>query len=206
MTTNEKKSVCIILDQAHGVSVAGKHSPDKELREWKWSREICGRIQKQLIEEGYRVVFSSTGDDEPGLQNRVQCEHNYSNYFGRSKTVFLSIHVNAAGSDGQWKKASGFQAHVAVNASARSKELASLLYKQAEEHGLKVRRPKPHQDFWPNDFYVLKNTWCPAVLCESMFMDNKSDCEFMLSKDGKDTFVDIYCGALRDYVQNIIVK
>ena len=206
MTQSEKKSVCIVLDRAHGFSVPGKKSPDGELREWRWSREICERIRKQLMSEGYRVVFSSEGDDEPGLGNRCQVTNNYCGYFGKSNVVFLSIHCNAAGADSQWHKASGFQAHVCSGASEKSRELSSLLYKHAEEHGLKTRRPKPHQDFWENDFYVLKHTNCPAVLCESMFMDNKSDCEFMLSKEGKDTFVDIYCGALRDYVQNIIVK
>lgn len=201
-----KKEICVILDQAHGQNVKGKRSPDGALLEWKWSREICGAIKAKMQADGYRVVFSSDGNDEPGLNNRVQAEINYSKYFGKQKCVFLSIHCNAAGSDGKWKTARGFETHVARKSSAKSKQFASILMKHAEAAGLKLRRPLPKQDYWENDFYVLKYTSCPAVLVESGFMDNHEDCEYLLSKEGHETFIKLYCDSLKEYVDSLLAE
>ena len=38
------KSLCIILDPAHGNDVKGKCSPDGTHKEYLWSREICKRM------------------------------------------------------------------------------------------------------------------------------------------------------------------
>jgi len=207
MTISEKTSICILLDPAHGKSVKGKCSPDLSLYEWKWSREIINKLMKKLREDGYRVVLTVEGDEEIGLQNRAQAANNYANYFGAKNCVFVSIHCNAAPpADMKWHKAQGFEVHVAPNASDNSKKLSSLLYKQAEENEIKVRRPLPKQDYWESKFTVLTKTKSPAVLIESMFMDNKSDCAYMLSKEGKETFVKMYYNAITQYVQDLLVK
>lgn len=206
MTISEKSTICIILDPAHGKSTPGKRSPDGSFYEWKWSREICTALRKRLQDDGYRVVFSVEGEEEIGLANRAQVCNNYCRYFGAKHCVFVSIHANAAGSQGKWMKANGFEVHVAPNASDNSKKLSSLLYKQAENEGLKVRRPLPKQDFWESNFTVLTRTLCPACLIESMFQDNKGDVEFMLSKEGKETFLRMYYNAITEYVHGLLVK
>lgn len=206
MTQSEKKSVCVVIGTAHGQDVKGKCSPDKSLYEWRWSRMACSKIVKRLQEDGYRAVVDTEDQNEIGLGNRVQIVNNYCSYFGSKNVVYVSVHNNAAGADGKWKKATGWQCHVAKTASASSKRLASLLYGEAEEHGLKVRRPLPKQDYWENDFYVLKNTRCPAVLTENMFQDNKDDVEYLLSKEGVDALVDVHVQAIEKYVNELIVK
>ena len=35
------------------------------------------------------------------------------------------------------------------------------------------------------DFYVIKNTSCPAILTESFFMDTLEDCKIMRSEEGQ---------------------
>ena len=206
MTQSEKTSICIILGTAHGCDTSGKQSPDGSLKEYQWSREICKKVQKQLQEDGYRCVIDSLDINEIGLGNRAQIVNNYCNYFGTSNCLYVSIHINAAGSQGKWMKANGFEVHVGTNASENSKKLSSLLYKQAEKEGLKVRRPLPKQDYWASNFTVLTRTKCPAVLIESMFQDNKSDVEYMLSKEGKETFVKMYYNAITEYVNDLLVK
>lgn len=207
MTQNEKKSICIILGSAHGADVAGKQSPDASLREYQWSREMCTKIQKKLQDDGYRCIVDSLDANEIGLPNRVQIVNNYCGYFGSSKCIYVSIHNNAAPPvDGQWHKAQGWEAHVAKKASENSKKLSSLLYKEAEKEGLKLRRPLKTQDYWASNYYVLKNTKCPAVLTENMFQDNKEDVKYLLSKDGKDALARVHVNAIEKYVNEMIVK
>lgn len=206
MTISEKKSVCILLDQAHGRMVSGKCSPDKSFYEWKWSREICGKLMKQLQDNGYRCILINDTDEEIGLGNRANLANNYGRYFGKMNCVFVSIHANAAGSAGKWMKARGFEVHVAPNASEKSRQLASLLYKEAENEGLKLRRPLPKQDYWESNFTVLTRTIMPAVLIESSFQDNKEDVELMLSKEGREMFIRMYYNAITKYVEELLVK
>jgi N-acetylmuramoyl-L-alanine amidase len=39
---------------------------------------------------------------------------------------------------------------------------------------------------------VLRNTWCPAVLTENLFQDNKEDVDFLLSDEGRQAIVDLH--------------
>jgi ADP-ribose pyrophosphatase YjhB (NUDIX family) len=53
------------------------------------------------------------------------------------------------------------------------------------------------------DFYVLKNTNCPAVLVECMFQDNKSDVEYLLSDAGKHSIMRSIIEGIISYI-NVI--
>lgn len=206
MTQSEKTSICIVLGTAHGADVAGKRSPDDTLKEYQFSREMCTKIQKQLQEEGYRCIIDSMDVNEIGLGNRVQICNNYAKYFGIQNTLYFSIHVNAAGADGKWHNATGWESHIAKNASEKSKKIADLVFYEIEKQGIKTRKPTPKQKYWTSDFYVLKNTLCPAILVETMFQDNKEDVKFLLSREGKEKIKDAYCNALKAYVDEIRVK
>ena len=51
------------------------------------------------------------------------------------------------------------------------------------------------------DFYLLRHTRCPAVLTENLFMDNPSDCAFLLSPEGQQALVDLHVDGITDYVR-----
>ena len=120
---------------------------------------------------------------------------------GAENVLLVSVHVNASGNDGGWHAASGWQCHICKEASDRSKRLASLLYGEAGSLGLKLRRPLPGQDWWEDDFYILKHSQCPAVLTENCFMDNKKDVEWLLSDEGRRTIVKLHVDAITKYLQ-----
>ncbi|MBP5558924.1 MAG: N-acetylmuramoyl-L-alanine amidase [Bacteroidales bacterium] len=42
------------------------------------------------------------------------------------------------------------------------------------------------------DFYILRHTLAPAVPVENLFMDNPSDCAFLLSPEGQQSLVDLH--------------
>lgn len=197
----KKTDICILLDPAHGKHVAGKKSPDGELKEYLWSRKMCDRLVEKLRNEGYRILKITDSEEEIGLANRVQICNNYCSIFGKKNVVFISIHCNAAGSDGKWKKAQGWCVFVAKVASEESKKLAEMFFDEIEKQDIKTRKPLPKQKYWEQNFYVIKNTKCPACLVETLFMDNKEDCEFLLSKEGQEKIFNAYYNAIKEYIK-----
>jgi N-acetylmuramoyl-L-alanine amidase len=45
---------------------------------------------------------------------------------------------------------------------------------------------------WDSNFAILRDTKCPAVLTENLFMDNAEDCRYLLSDEGKEAIVKIH--------------
>lgn len=55
---------------------------------------------------------------------------------------------------------------------------------------------------WEGNLYILKNTVCPAVLTENMFMDNPNDCAFLLSNAGKKIITQIHVDGIIKYIEH----
>ena len=45
-----------------------------------------------------------------------------------------------------------------------------------------------------------RHTSCPAVLTENLFMDNHTDCNFLLSKEGQQSLVDLHVDGITAYL------
>ena len=123
------KNKVVILGTAHGSNVPGKCSPDKKFREYKFSREVIKQLKPQLEALGLLVFVDMPGDEVPRPGNtelslRCRYVNGICSKFGTQNCVYVSIHVNAAGSDGQWHTARGFAVYVARQCSAASKRLA----------------------------------------------------------------------------------
>ena len=53
---------------------------------------------------------------------------------------------------------------------------------------------------WEKDFYILRKSWCPAVLTENFFMDSRSDLEYLQSRAGKQAVVDTHVEGIADFL------
>ena len=51
------------------------------------------------------------------------------------------------------------------------------------------------------NFYVLKYTYCPAVLVECLFQDNKSDVEYLLSDIGRNEIIRTILEGIVNYIE-----
>ena len=51
-----------------------------------------------------------------------------------------------------------------------------------------------------SNFYILKNTKCPAVLTENLFQDNKEDVAFLTSQEGIRAIVNLHVEAIKKYL------
>ena len=213
----EKNDMLIVLGTPHRLREPGKTSPDGRLRECVYGREIVTRVARSLRVKGYNVAIDYEPLDLPEnmwsencrterareLAMRVATVNGLCSQKGAGNVMYVSIHVNASGNDGQWHQPHGWQVLVGTKASARSKMLAGCLLDAARESGLATRLPKPGQKYWPQDIMVLNKTACPAVLTENLFQDNEDDVSFLLSDEGKSVITELHVEGIIKYIESL---
>lgn len=192
----------ILIDNGHGVDTAGKRSPDGSLREYKYAREIAGRIVSELRKQGFDAERIVTEENDISLRERCQRVNAICNRLGTKNVILVSVHCNAAGNGSQWMNARGWSAHVSLNASTQSKAFARSLIKVAENEGLKVRKYAHQVPYWEQNLAICRDTNCPAVLTENLFQDNKEDVAFLLSEAGKETIVSLHVKGIINYLNS----
>lgn len=193
------KSIIVLLDNGHGINTPGKCSPDKTLLEYKWAREIVDKLMVEFAKLGIRSIKLVPEDTDISLRERVRrANQHYKN--NNKQAILISVHCNAAGSDGKWHNACGWSVFVAQNASNNSKRLARNLYEEAEKRGLKGNRSVPKEKYWVQSLAMCRDTNCPAVLTENMFQDNKEDVALLLSEEGKKKIIDAHVQGVLNYL------
>lgn len=193
----------ILIDNGHGVNTPGKCSPDKSLREYKWTREIASRIEAELNSRGYDALRIVQEQTDISLIERVRRVNDICKQYGTKNCVLISVHINAAGADNNWHDASGWSCWVAPNASSNSQMLAQLLYTEAEKYGLQGNRSVPRERYWIGNFTIIKRTNCPAVLTENLFQDNKNEVIYLLSEDGKKHITQLHVDGIINYIKQL---
>lgn len=193
----------ILLDAGHGVETPGKRSPDGRLREYKYCREIAREVQNQLINKGFQVELIVPDDTDIPLMQRCRIVNQYCDKYGKTNTVLVSIHCNAAGSGADWMNAKGWSVFISNNSSNKSKKLAECLFNAAQQENLALRKYSQTQVYWKQNLAICRETYCPAVLTENLFQDNKEDVEFLLSEKGKETIVRLHVNGILNYIKAI---
>ena len=139
-----KKDTMVILGTAHLTTTPGKCSPDKRLREAIYSRQIVKDIFLILRSSGYNVAIDYEDDTLPKTMKMPSAKLEQSRELGlrvnvvnqlckQYNCIYVSIHVNAAGSDGKWHNAGGWCAYTTVGRT-NSDILAEHLYNAAEKN------------------------------------------------------------------------
>lgn len=201
----------ILIDNGHGSNTPGKCSPDKTLREYAWTREITAIVVNELKRKGLDASLLVPELQDISLTERVARINKQCSIWGSKNVVLVSIHNNAARSDGQWDpSARGFSVFVSKTSSEKSKDLSEIFYSLASDRKMLGNRSTPKPDgkgrhYWTwswtsKDIYILTKSNCPAVLTENLFMDNKQDCAYLLSEDGKAEIVKLHVDAITNYV------
>lgn len=197
-----EKMVKILLDNGHGVETLGKRSPDGRLREYSYTREVARGVCDGLRERGYDADLLVREEHDVPLGERVKRVNAVCKSFD-GHVLVVSVHCDAAGSDGLWHSARGWSGRVALNASRESKRLARCLAVSARGARLRVRTPDAKTDYWAQNLAICRDTLCPAVLTENLFMDNKEDVEFLLSEEGKAVIVGVHVEGIINYVKGL---
>ena len=197
----------IILGTAHLKSTPGKCSPDRKFREYQYSREIVAAVKAILKNLGYTVFTDIEEDDLDVTQSRelqLRCKivNDLCKVYG--DFIHVSIHVNAAGSDGKWHTATGWEVYTTPD-KTKADNLATCLYEAAKKNFKDVKLRTDFSDGDPDkesNLYVLKHTICPAVLTENLFQDNKFDVEYLQSDKGFHEIVRIHVEGILEYIKS----
>lgn len=205
----------VLIDNGHGADTKGKCSPDalKGLvsspywfKEYKWCREIARSLASILYAQGIDVSLLVPEETDISLQERTRRVNEYCEKYGRNNVILVSLHNNAAGDQGRWMTARGWAVYTSKGVT-ESDILADFLIREAEKEfqaPLKVRKylDKYLEKDYEENFYILKNTQCPAVLVENFFQDNKEDVLYLKSDKGKGQILYVLSVGIENYLRS----
>jgi len=170
----------IIGDAGHAEKVAGKESPDKTLREWKFNHEVDIKIKKRCEDhkiDYYQTNPSPTGKDEIGLSKRAELANTYWKNQGKPKSLFISYHANAHLS--YFTDVRGTETYMASNASTNSKNAAKYINDEIYNTFKKFDSNAKNRGVKTSDFTVIYKSNMPAILVEYGFYSNKEDLKIL---------------------------
>ena len=199
-----KLTMKILIDNGHGQFTAGKRSPDGLFREYYSNREIARRIVSGLKAQGYDAELLVPEADDISLKERTRRVNAACLLYGKKNVILVSIHSNAAGNGSKWMNAQGWSCYT-CKGQTQSDILATCLYEEAHKNfkGRKIREDWSDGDpDYEENFYILKNTWCPAVLTESFFYDNLNDLCYLESHEGKEAIIRTHIDGIISYLDN----
>lgn len=196
----------VLLDNGHAKSTPGKRSPvfenGKQFFEYEFARDIVKRISIELekLNIGYKIITPEV-DQDIALSTRANRVNRYCQKLGKNNCLLISIHANAAGNGKQWMSARGWSVWT-TKGKTKSDIYADIFYKEAEKllplYGMTLRKDTSDNDYdYESDFTILYKSWCPAILTENLFQDNKIDCEFLMSEKGREIITQIHVNAIK---------
>ena len=195
-------STKIYIDNGHGRETPGKCSPDGHFREYQYNREIAHAIVAHLQYRDYDAELLVPEFEDIPLKERVKRVNGWCDRLGKDNVVLISIHVDAAGSDGKWHNATGWSCYTSPG-QTRGDELATCLYHAAEKYlaGHKLRTD--YSDGDPDKeagFFILNRTKCAAALTENGFQDSRESLRFLESPEGRMAIVNLHVAGIISYL------
>ena len=190
-------SKTIILDNGHGNNTPGKRSPKWEdgtqLFEYEFNRDIVKRIAAMLAKDKVNTIILVPESNDVSLQERCNRANRIYKSSGNN-AILISVHGNAGGG-------TGWECYTTVG-KTKSDSIATILCEEAAaefaKDGWKIRSDMSDGDpDKESQFYILKHTNCPAVLTENFFFDNRKDCRFMVSEEGRNRIARMHYNAIK---------
>lgn len=153
--------------------------PEGPIFEGEFNRHVVDEIAWGLSDLGIDYTILVPGDEDMSLGERVRLTNDF--YKRDKRCIFVSVHGNAFNSS-----AKGFEVFTSKGLT-RSDAIADVFAVQMSKmFPNKVMRwdlTDKDRDKEAN-FFVLKNTHCPAILTENFFFDNPDDAALMMSDEG----------------------
>ena len=197
----------ILIDNGHGNNTPGKRSPDGELVEATYTREIASKVVSELLRLRYNAQLLTPEIYDVRLLERVHRVNVKCQSLGKDNVLCASIHCNAAGNGSEWLNATGWEIWTSPG-KTKSDALADHFVAMAKRHfsGQTIREWKQVDGERDKEakFTILTDTLCPAVLTENFFMDNKKDVKYLLSDEGRSAVVRCHVDAIVSYISGRI--
>jgi len=170
-----KDQFVVVIDAGHGGSDTGAKTTENELE-----KDLNLSISKKLKERGninptIKIISTREDDNFIALTDRVKKAKD------EKADLFISIHVNSSDENHQL---SGIKCYTskASQFSAKSDEFSKALIDELKQiDGIRTAG-EPGQA----DFFVLKNSNCPAVLLTLGYLTNENDLSFINNKKNQE--------------------
>ena len=164
----------VILDNGHGIDTPGKRSPiwsnNTQLFEWKFNRNIVDYIIQYLQVANISYVKLVEETQDISLKDRVDRINSiFKEYKDKYKVYLISVHGNAADNA---PTANGIEVFTSIG-ETKSDIIAEVFYEKLKNLGWKMRPNRSNKGGKEENFYILKNSHCPAVLTENGFYTNE---------------------------------
>ena len=200
-----ENKIIFIIDNGHGAVIngipqtKGKRSTDFGdgiLYEGVSNRRLAKKVIKKCAYKYGIICFELVPElEDISLKERVKRVNELTK---NKKALLISIHSDAFLKE----QANGWSAYTSKG-ETKSDKAATILYKYAKKEGLNLREDYSDGDIDKEEnFYILKNTTCPAVLVENLFMTNKKDNKFLLSEIGQDKLTNIIVETINEIYKN----
>lgn len=187
-----------LLDNGHGGLVDGKydtcpnwdqHNPNTwhkmhvhngvPIFEGVFNKKVVNSIAWKLSDLGINFSLVVPEEEDVSLKERVKRVNNF--YKTDKSCIFVSVHGNAFNS-----LAKGFEVFTSkglTRSDAIAEVFAIQMSKMFPNKVMRWDLTDKDRDKEAN-FFVLKNTHCPAILTENFFFDNPQDAAVMMSDEG----------------------
>lgn len=207
----------ILIDNGHGNDTPGKcspavtnwsYEPTYRFYEYEWAREIANGCVSVLCALGYDARLLVPELNDVSLKTRVERVNYVCRQYGTKNVLLVSVHNNAAGSDGRWHQARGWSIYTTKGITEADK-LAEELHAVARSEFKPPLTVRAYTNQWlgrdyEENFYILLHTYCPAVLVENFFQDNKEDVLYLKSKAGKGSCIHVITQGLENYINTYL--
>ena len=206
MEKEKKKNLIVIRDNAHGIDVLGKQSPDGTHKEYLWSREVWDDVTFMLKILGYVVEPTSTGVKEIGLTNRVLNGNSIAAKYPKQTALFISLHNDASKNDGPWGTARGVSIWTSKGrdqSDVFAEIMLKALFRVVKETRHRVYSPKEGERDFEAGFTVIAGTktvkpMYNGLLIECGFQDNKEDLRLLQDPQFKKKIADAIVDGIED--------
>lgn len=205
MAVRFKDVPTILLDPGHGgiiggeYQTSGKRSPKwddgRQLFEGEFNRAVVDRVKQMMYQAGYPCVdLVNTQEDVPLKQRTKRANKYYDEQ--TEDCILISVHANAGGGTGL----EVFTSPGETSADPMAEDMIDALVDEFPELRLRADTKDGDHDKEAK-FWMVMQSWMPAMLIECAFMDTlQPDCELLMSEEGCDRFAKaIFDGIERIY-------
>jgi N-acetylmuramoyl-L-alanine amidase len=202
-----------MLDPGHGGMIdgqyqtSGKRSPvwedGTQYFEGVGNRQIVSKLLAKCKEAGIKAVDIVDSEKDVPLRTRINRANEKYTEEGK-KAIYVSIHSDAFSKE----SAHGYSVYTSKG-QTQSDKVADVFINCMKSvfPDEKLRTDTTDLD-WDKeaDFYVLKNTYSPAILTENFFMTNERECkEILMTEEGQDKIVEAHFQAILEIENKGIV-